>query len=140
MSVRKRDGRIRREVNVPLCAACAAELNRQSGDEERLQKIRRLAAVVTGLAVIIFVLLVTAVGMGFVLRLLLALPLAALAAFLMIRAFQPAIKNAALPEKKAIRAAAQIDLFSWRATTFLFANETFAERFEKLNQSLLMKI
>lgn len=140
MVIRKRNGRQLREVDVPLCAACLQRLQKQSGEEERLIKIRRLATAVTFLALMILVLLVTAVGMGLWLRLLLALPIAAGAAYLVYRAFQPTIHNAALDSKKAVRDAAQIETFSWRATTFTFTNETFAERFTELNHELLMEI
>jgi hypothetical protein len=53
--------------------------------------------------------------------------------------FQRAQQKAALPEKQAIRRSGRIVTFSWRATTFEFVNQTFAERFETLNESLLME-
>jgi hypothetical protein len=48
--------------------------------------------------------------------------------------------KAALPEKQAVRGSAKVTNFSWRATTFEFTNETFAERFEAMNESVLMEI
>lgn len=139
MAIAKRNGRQLREVDVPVCAACLERLQRQSGEEERLVKISRLVTAVTFLALLILVLLVTAVGMGLWLRLLLALPIAAGAAYLVYRAFQPTIRMAALDGTKAVRDSAQIEAFSWRATTFTFTNETFAERFTELNHELLME-
>lgn len=140
MVVAKRNGRQLREVDVPLCTACLQRLQKQSGEEERLIKISRLATAVTFLSLVILVLLVTAVGMGMWLRLLLALPIAAGAAYLVHRAFQSAIRNAALDGTKAVRDAAQIEAFSWRATTFTFTNKMFAEHFTELNHALLMEI
>lgn len=139
MAISKRNGRQLREVDVPLCAACMQRLDQQSGEEERLVKISRLATAVTFLSLVILVLLVTAVGMGLWLRLLLALPIAAGAAYLVYRAFQSSIRNAALDGTKAVRDSAQIEAFSWRATTFTFTNETFTERFTELNHEFIME-
>ncbi|MCZ7674469.1 MAG: hypothetical protein M5U34_48760 [Chloroflexi bacterium] len=36
LSLKKRRGRLTRIVDVPLCTDCAAEVRRQSGEEERL--------------------------------------------------------------------------------------------------------
>ena len=78
-------------------------------------------------------------GFVFWLRLPLALLLGVGVAALVTSLFRPAIDRAALPEKQAIQKAAQLQTFSWRTATFLFSNEDFVERFEALNESLLVE-
>ena len=48
-------------------------------------------------------------------------------------------KRVMLPDKQAILDAAQIETFSWRATTFEFRNQAFLERFKTINESSLME-
>jgi len=134
MALAARRGQTVREIKVPLCAECAAALARESGDEERLRKIGRLLAGVAGLALLMLILLLTPARMALWARLLIGLPPALAAAALIFWLARPAIERAALPEKQAIRQAAQIANFDWETTTFIFANETFAERFQALNQ------
>ncbi|MEJ2746541.1 MAG: hypothetical protein P8183_01275 [Anaerolineae bacterium] len=138
MSLRKRLGRITRTIDVPLCRDCRRELSRQSGDEERLEKIGRLAAGLVLVLAVILVLLLSPGVTAWPLRLLVALALGIVLAQVTLLLFQRARQNAALPEKQAIRQSARIVTFSWRATTFEFVNQTFAERFETMNESLLM--
>jgi hypothetical protein len=140
MPLRKRLGRITRTIDVPLCRDCHHELNRQSGDEERLGKISRLAAGAVFVAAAGLVLLLSPAEIALSLRLLVALGLGVLLAQSTLLLFQRAQQRAALPEKQAIRQSAQIVTFSWRATTFEFINPTFAERFEAMNESLLMDV
>lgn len=139
MLLRKRLGRITRTIEVPLCRDCHRELTRQSADEERLEKIGRLVAGVVFVLAAGFVLLLTPGEMALLLRLLAALALGGVLGQLTLVLFQRAQQNAALPEKQAIRGSARIVTFSWRATTFDFVNQTFAERFETMNESLLME-
>lgn len=139
MSLRKRLGRITRMVDVPLCSACRRELNRQSGDEERLGKIGRLAAGLVFVTAVSLVLLLTPAEIALLLRFLVALALGLMLGQLTLLLFQRARQKAALPEKQTIRRSARIVTFSWRATTFEFVNQTFAERFEAMNESLLME-
>lgn len=138
MSLHKRLGRITRMIDVPLCSDCRRELNRQSGDEERLGKIGRLAAGAAFALAVALVLLLTPGEVTLFLRLLVALALGVVLGQLTLLLFQRAQQKAALPEKQAIRQSARIVEFSWRATTFEFVNQTFAERFEAMNESLLM--
>ena len=140
MEVRKRIGRITRLIEVPLCSRCAGELGRQSGEEERLQKIGRLVCGILFLLALALTLLLTPAGLGFVLRLLMALLVAAVLTAAVYLWFRRLHFRAARPQKKAIRNSAGIATFSWRATTFDFSNETFAERFRDLNEALLMEI
>lgn len=140
MPLRRRLGRITRTIDVPLCSECRRELNRQSGDEERLGKIGRLAAGGAFVMAAAFVLLLTPAGISLLLRLLVALAAGMMLGQLTLLLFQRARQKAALPEKQAIRRSARIVTFSWRATTFEFVNPTFAERFEEMNESLLMDV
>jgi hypothetical protein len=140
MPLRKRLGRITRTVEAPLCPDCRRELNRQSGDEERLGKIGRLAAGGIFVLAAAFVLLLTPAEIALLLRLLVALATGMMLGQLTLLLFQRAQQKAALPEKQAIRRSARIVTFSWRATTFEFVNATFAERFEAMNESLLMDV
>ena len=140
MPLRKRSGRITRMVDVPLCRDCRRELTRQSADEERLGKIGRLAAGAIFVVAAALVLLLTPGEIALLLRLLVALALGLVLGQLTLLLFQRAQQNAALPEKQAIRQSAGIIGFSWRATTFEFVNQAFAERFEAMNESLLMDV
>jgi hypothetical protein len=54
--------------------------------------------------------------------------------------FWRASTQAELPSKRAIRQSAEIANFSWRATTFEFDNEKFAEQFRAMNEARLMEI
>ena len=140
MPIRKRIGRTTRLIDVPLCLDCAQELRRQSADEERLQKIGRLVSAALFLLTLAVAILLTPASLAFLLRLLTGLLVAGAVTAVSLHFFRRATANAALPEKKAIRQSAQIATFSWRATTFNFENETFAERFKEINESLLMEI
>jgi hypothetical protein len=140
MRLRKRSGAVTRTIDVPLCQACRRELNRQSGDEERLGKIGRLVAGIVFIVAAALVWLLTPTQFALLLRLLVALALGTVLGQLTLLLFQRAQHKAALPEKQAIRQSARIVTFSWRATTFEFINQTFAERFEAMNDSLLMDV
>ena len=140
MGVRKRVGRVTRLIDVPLCRRCASELGRQSGEEERLQKVGRLVCGVLFLLALALILFLTPARLGFMLRLLIALLTASVLTTTVYLWYRRSYFQAARPEKKAIRNSASIANFSWRATTFEFSNETFAERFRDLNEALLMKI
>ena len=85
-------------------------------------------------------LIATPAGLSFILRLLIALLIGGGVTFGVFVFFRRAIGNAALPEKKAILQSAQIETFSWRATTFSFTNDAFTERFIDLNEPFLMEI
>lgn len=139
MSIHRRMGRVRRSIDVPLCAACARVLQRRSADEERLAKIGWLAAAVSGLFALAVGVLLTPAGMAFGLRLLLGLMVGGLAATAVLVLFRRLSARAALPEKQAIRAAARIDTFSWRTTTFAFENPEVAARFRALNETMLFQ-
>ncbi|NCF66672.1 MAG: hypothetical protein GWP61_11905, partial [Chloroflexi bacterium] len=118
----KKEGRTIRQVDVPLCDKCAPQLRRQSAAEERLQKLSRLLSIVAGVATALTVFLLMA-GFAIWLRLPGALLLGLVAAVFVTWLFRPVIAKAALPEKKEILEAAQLEAFSWRTATFVFSNE-----------------
>jgi len=138
MTVRKRLGRMTRLIDMPLCATCVTELGRQSGAEERLQKISRLLLGLAFGLILAFSLWQLPAELGWGLRLLVAFGLTGTAVSALYLWLVRLRQQAALPEKQAIRQSAQIITFSWRAITFQFTNETFSQRFKQLNQSLIM--
>ena len=140
MGLHRRIGRVTRMIDVPVCKECQYELRRRSGDEERLYKIGWLVSGVLFLLAVAIVLLLTPSEFGFGLRLLLSATAALLLATAVFTLFHHASSRAELPAKQAIRQAAQIANFSWRATTFEFMNETFASQFREMNENLLMEI
>jgi hypothetical protein len=140
MGLRRRIGRITRMIDVPLCKECHYELRRRSADEERLQKSGWLVSGVLFLLAVAFTLVFIPVEFGFALRLLLAALAALLLAGAVFWLFWRASLRAELASKQAVRQSADIVNFSWRATTFEFDNENFADQFRALNQARLMEI
>lgn len=139
LPLKKRIGRITRLIDLPVCAACTQELNRISGEEERLQKIGRLSSLMGLILLFILLLVLLPAGLALTLRLMLATTIAIAAAAVIHIYFKRAVGNAARPEKQAIRSAARMITFSWRATTFEFTNDSFAQQFADMNRSLLME-
>jgi hypothetical protein len=138
MTLRRRIDRITRLVEAPVCAACHQELQQQSGEEERLGRLG-LAATAAALTVtFVLLLILLPSGLPALLRLPLALLLALVPATAVYSHFRRARRAAARPEKRAILESARMAHFSWRATTFEFANDRFAKEFAQLNRSLLM--
>ena len=140
MTLRQRYGRITRIIDIPLCSRCAGELNRRSAEEERLQKISWLVSGVLFLLGLAVALLLTPAALSFGLRLLIALLVGSGLVTVVLWSFRKPLANAALPEKQAIRQSVAIEGFSWRATTFAFENDLFADRFTELNEPRLMEI
>ncbi len=140
MTLKQRYGRITRIIDVPLCSRCAGELNRRSAEEERLQKISWLLGGVLSLLGLAIALLLTPAALSFGLRLLIALLVGSGLTVSVLWGFRKPIANAALPEKQAIRQSVAIEGFSWRATTFAFENNLFADKFVELNALRLMEI
>ena len=140
MGLRHRIGRVTRMIDVPVCYECQYELRRRSGNEEQLQKLGWLLSGILFLLALAIFLILTPGEMGFGLRLLIAaLASGVLAAFVFLL-FRRASSRAERLEKQAIRQSAQIANFSWRATTFEFMNETFADQFRTMNETRLMEI
>jgi hypothetical protein len=140
LTVSKRAGRLTRLIELPLCNDCYREVNGQSGEEERLQRIGRIASIGAPLLALLLVFLLLPDTLAPWLRLGAGL-LLALFVFQILRAvFRRSSLKAARPEKLAILDSACMVDFSWRATTFEFGNEVFAERFSELNEPQLMEV
>lgn len=139
MPVRKRQGRITRLIDVPICSNCSRELQLKSGEEERWQRLGLLATVGIGIILFIAGVLVIPGLVPLWLRLIAALIVATLAAAGVRSLFRQKSLAAARPQKKAILKSVRMVYFSWRATTFEFENDTFAQWFKKLNEPGLME-
>jgi hypothetical protein len=140
MFLKKRRGRLTRLIDVPLCVQCAAALHRQSGQEERLGRLGRFLAALAAILVLFLGLLLLPAGMPFLLRLLIAVTLSALAGLLLLAYFRRRSLAAASSDKLEILDSARLAHFSWRATTFQFENDDFARRFASLNEPRLMEV
>lgn len=138
MRIRHKNGQIARILELPLCNDCHRDLNRKSGEEERLQRLGLVFASLGGLItmVIIFFLLFTESPIW--IRLITALILALIVSAGIILIFQRMRTRAVLPEKRNVHDSAQMVYFSWRATTIEFTNDDFAQRFGQLNEDRLM--
>jgi ABC-type multidrug transport system fused ATPase/permease subunit len=139
LRLRRRMGRVTREVSVPLCDNCQKEVQRLSFDEERWQKQGWLAAALASIVLFVALLFLLPGLLPFGFRLLLALAAAVLAAVAIISEFRRRTRSRARPEKQAILAASRLEDFSWRAMTLVFADEAFARRFAELNEPQLME-
>jgi hypothetical protein len=140
MPLRKRRGRLTRLIDVPLCEQCAAELRRKSGEEERLDRIGRFVSALLTIVTVILAFALLPGGLPFLLRLFIALLVAAFAGLLALAYFRRRSLAAAHPEKLDILASARISHFTWRATTFYFDNDDFSRRFASMNNSRLMEV
>jgi hypothetical protein len=146
MRIAKRRGQTTRTVYVPVCTEGGRELKLKSGEEERLGRIGFVAAVMAGLLVLLFGILVlpsliSIVGLfPFWLRLIFSLALAVPVVVGVWQLFKRRSLQAAKPIKLAVLNSALMTHYSWRATTFEFKNDSFAERFNELNESNLMEV
>ena len=138
LPLRRRLGRVTREVDVPLCDDCEREVRRLSADEERRQKLGWLAAGLTFFLLFVLLFFLLPAGFPVALRLLLPLGIAALAAGAVYAAFRRSSLQYARPEKQAILAAVRLTGFSWRSMTLAFADEAYARRFADLNEPQLI--
>ena len=139
MTLLQQNGRTIRQVDVPLCDQCAGRLRKESGEEERRRKLGRLFTVIAAVMVALLLLIILPALLGFWIKMILALIGGALTAAFVRWLFQGIINQAALPEKKAIRESARMTSFSWQTVTFVFANESFVERFVVMNEPLLVE-
>lgn len=138
LRLRKRIGRITRLIDVPLCAECAHEVHRLSGEEERWQQLSWLLAGLVWLATLALLLLLLPGAFSLPIRFSFATIAALAAAVAAFRYGRHLALQRARPEKKAVLEAVRITDFSWRATTFVFANDAFAERFVAVNHKHLL--
>lgn len=139
MPIRKRRGQITRLIDVPICSNCFRELRLKSGEEERWQRLGLLITVGIGIILFITGVLVIPGLVPFWARLIAALIVATLAAVGIQSLFKKKSLAAARSQKKAVLDSVRMVYFSWRATTFEFENDTFAEWFKKLNEPGLME-
>jgi hypothetical protein len=140
MPLRRRIGRTTRLLEVPVCAGCDQELQQLSAEEERLQKLGWAATGAAAGVTFVLLLIFLPAGLAGMLRLMLALTVALGPAAAVFTYFRRAAQAAARPAKRAVLDSARMVHFSWRATTFEFANDSFARQFTQLNESLLMDI
>lgn len=131
----KRRGQVSRRLDVPLCADCARQWSRRSGEEERLRRAARIAAV--AVALLLFTLIAVSLSgllpIGWV-RLPVAAGIALVGGWLTLSALQRRAEAAALPETRAVREAARLDDFTWRDMTLTFANEEIAASVRAMNE------
>lgn len=140
MTIRKRLSRVTRLINVPVCADCAAQLRRRSMEEERLTQLKYLVGGAAFLVTLFAVFIILPPGLATAVRLLAGVAMGGVVTAVIFAIFRRQIRQVYLPQKKAVLQSARIENFSWRATTFAFENEEFAQRFVAINESLLMEI
>ncbi len=138
MQIRYKNGPATRILELPLCDDCCRELNRKSGEEERFQRLGLFVASLVGLIILIILYFLLLTGLPIWLRLLTALFIAIIMSAGIMLIFRRIGLRAVLPEKRNILESAQMVDFSWRATTFEFTNDDFAQRFGQLNEHRLM--
>ena len=140
MELKLRNGRRTRIIDVPLCEKCNRIIQRESGEEERLHRMERVVVLVGSVLMALIVFLILGSLLPIVVRLLISATSGAVVGFILLTTFRRLRADAALPEKKAVLASAQMVEFSWRATTFAFENEEFFDKFRALNQEELMEV
>lgn len=134
LTLQRKRGQITRRVDAPLCADCARRLARRSGEEERLIRLSRLAAVGVAISLAALVFLVLPFGL-WLLRLVAGAMAGLVAGALVYRALARRAAAAELPERRAVRESARIVDFDWREMTLAFADPDIAERVREMNPS-----
>jgi hypothetical protein len=140
MVIKRRSGRRTRYISVPLCPECHREIQKESGEEERLHRLGRFVTILVAVVVIIAVFLILGSQLHLLVRLFISLSIGALTGAVLVAYFRRVRADAAKDEKKAILGSIQLVHFSWRATTFEFQNDQFFDRFVELNQDALMEV
>jgi hypothetical protein len=137
MSVRRRRGQVVRRFDAPLCAACARQLSRRSGQEERWL---RLGWLVVGVAAVAVVLLSVALlpFEALWLRLAIGALVGLISAFLLRLWIMRQATAAELPEKRAVRESARLMAFGPRAMTLAFARSEMAAAVRELNAGAII--
>lgn len=139
-TISRRQGRVSRHVEVPVCDRCQGVLRRNSYLEERWQRLGLLGLLSGTLLAGALAWFLLPAALPDLLREGVALGAALLTAFVVYQLARRARQRAALPDKQAIRDAARIRRFSWRTMTFDFANEAVGEQFAALHADRLMEI
>ncbi|HSH03097.1 MAG TPA: hypothetical protein VLL52_11310 [Anaerolineae bacterium] len=139
MRIRKRQGMVIRSLDVPLCHECAQVVASYAPSELFWHRAHWPLVLVVLVGGIWF--LDRSLGwplVGWIYWPLLfggGVAMARLASNLMRWAQQWSRSSA----KRAIEEAAQIETFSWRATTFVWTNGLFAKRFKAMNEERLFQ-
>lgn len=132
MSVRRRRGQVVRRFDAPLCAACARQLGRRSGQEERWLRLGWLVVVVGAVAVLLLsVALLPFAALW--LRLAVGAVLGWGSAWLLRRWMVRQAAMAELPEKRAVRDAVRLVAFGPRTMTLAVARPEIAAAVRELN-------
>jgi hypothetical protein len=132
LTLQKRRGQLTRRVDAPLCADCARQLARRSGQEERLLRLSWPAAGGVALLLGLLGLLVLPFDAWW-LRLLVGLVFGLVGGAVIRWALVRRAAAAELPERRAIREAARIVDFTWRDMTLALASGALVERLRELN-------
>jgi hypothetical protein len=140
MTVTLRNGRRTRSIEVPLCTECYREVQKESGEEERLHRLGRAATGVIFFLVAVPALILLNRVFPIGVAALVSLTAGILAGLVVLTIFRRKRAAAANPEKRAILNSARMVEFSWRAATFEFENEAFSDRVIELNQEDLMEV
>jgi hypothetical protein len=136
MTLRKRRGQVTRRVEAPLCADCARQLARRSGQEERLLRLSWPAALVTTVLFAVLVLAVLTLDAR-PLELILAVTIGLIAGIIVWWALVRRAAQAELPEKRAVAEAAQIVDYTWRDMTLSFVRADVAGQVRELNADIV---
>lgn len=139
LRLHKRRGRVTREIDAPLCVDCRSELRRLSGDEERWLRMGWFFGALAFFLGLLAFMLALPGWMAFAPRLFIAGVLAGGVGLLVTHYFRRNSARQARPEKVAVRNAARLRDFSWRATTFEFENEAYGQQFIELNREKLLE-
>lgn len=137
LSVRRRRGQVVRRLDAPLCDACARQLSRRSGQEERWLRLGWLVVVVGATAVLLLsVALLPFAALW--LRLAVGAALALGSTFLLRRWMVQQAMAAELPEKRVVRDAVRLVTFGPRRMTLAFARPETAAAVRELNAAVLV--
>jgi hypothetical protein len=131
-----RRGQVTRRLDAPLCADCARQLARRSGQEERLLRLSWPAAIVVAVLAAAIAFIAFPLGITW-LRLVLAAGVGLGAGAFVRWAFIRRAARTELPEKRAVSEAAQIADFTWRDITLSIARADIADRVRALNVDVL---
>lgn len=138
LTLQKRRGQITRRVDAPLCAECARQLARRSGQEERFLRLSWPAAAIATLLLAVLIIVGLPLDPWWP-RLLTGAIVGLIGGALVRWAMARRAAAAELPEKRAVSQAAQIVDFSWRDMTLALTNAGIADRVREMNAAVLVK-
>ena len=125
-----------RSIAVPLCEQYRRIMRRCSFKESQRLRLGLVFGGGVGVIALAIILLISPVTLTFMARFLLGIIGGAILGTAVWLMFYNNSRNEILPEKQNILQSARIGEFNHQSTTFLFENQTFADRFRQLNQSL----